>query len=143
MCSTDLERIFKTLIDRGEQNGSLATLRVCGHREAGIKGSDSRTVDRHASTEGSGNPVLPVRDGVSSGLLMAAVLKGGEKTCIETICKVKLLKLHPEGMVMWKTLLNPCSVALAEDMWCILQQPGNFKPLQCGVTVKANFKMKW
>lgn len=43
----------------------------------------------------------------------------------ETIFKVKLLKLNPKGVLLQKSLLNPCSAVIAEDMWYTLQRSGN------------------
>lgn len=55
----------------------------------------------------------------------ACCFKRGGKISIKTIYKVKPLKPNPKGMLLQKTLLNTCCVVIAEDVWYILQCPGN------------------
>lgn len=54
----DLETVFKTPIDIGEQNGSLETIQVSSHSKAWIKDSDADM----QWTGGSGLPVLCIKD---------------------------------------------------------------------------------
>lgn len=63
ICSAHLERIFKTLTDRGEQNGSFETIWMSGCSEVGVKGTEAYSVRQHAA-QCSEEPVFSVQNSV-------------------------------------------------------------------------------
>lgn len=105
----DLETVFKTPIDIGEQNGSLETIQVSSHSKGGLK----IQMQTCSEQEGLGCLFSVLRTVHFFQPFNHCCFKRKKKRVgSKTIFKVKLLKLNPKGVLLYRKVFLILAVQL-------------------------------